>query len=245
MALSRFYLERFGAILHHNVDKALLCGGGSARRLRRRRGPGADRDLPRRSRDPPGQGREGSGRGDRRRSERQWLRETSGSSTLSGTCASCRASAPPRRTWRAFCPGAASRGTAGERHVLGVGFAPLTRSSAWCSPSSSASTRARQGFPPRGRRGHQGHGRAQRRAVHLTVACAFVGRVPRRSGRLRRAEGRAPPSSRSLQRRGRAHARDVEVNAADGDERPTASTSPSPAPPPRPATTGRSGAATA
>lgn len=25
--LSRFYLERFGAILHHNVDKALLCGG--------------------------------------------------------------------------------------------------------------------------------------------------------------------------------------------------------------------------
>lgn len=26
-ALSRFYLERFGRILHHNVDKALLCGG--------------------------------------------------------------------------------------------------------------------------------------------------------------------------------------------------------------------------
>ena len=25
--LSRFYLERFGFILHHNVDKALLCGG--------------------------------------------------------------------------------------------------------------------------------------------------------------------------------------------------------------------------
>lgn len=25
--LSRFYLERFGEILHHNVDKALLCGG--------------------------------------------------------------------------------------------------------------------------------------------------------------------------------------------------------------------------
>ncbi|MGA8006263.1 MAG: methionine adenosyltransferase [Burkholderiales bacterium] len=28
-ALSRFYLERFGAILHHNVDKALLCGGAA------------------------------------------------------------------------------------------------------------------------------------------------------------------------------------------------------------------------
>jgi S-adenosylmethionine synthetase len=27
VALSRFYLERFGAILHHNVDKALLRGG--------------------------------------------------------------------------------------------------------------------------------------------------------------------------------------------------------------------------
>jgi S-adenosylmethionine synthetase len=27
VALSRFYLERFGAILHHNVDKALLWGG--------------------------------------------------------------------------------------------------------------------------------------------------------------------------------------------------------------------------
>jgi S-adenosylmethionine synthetase len=28
-ALSRFYIERFGAILHHNVDKALLCGGAA------------------------------------------------------------------------------------------------------------------------------------------------------------------------------------------------------------------------
>lgn len=27
VALSRFYLERFGFILHHNVDKALLWGG--------------------------------------------------------------------------------------------------------------------------------------------------------------------------------------------------------------------------
>lgn len=27
VALSRYYMERFGAILHHNVDKALLCGG--------------------------------------------------------------------------------------------------------------------------------------------------------------------------------------------------------------------------
>ena len=27
LALSRFYLERFGQILHHNVDKALLWGG--------------------------------------------------------------------------------------------------------------------------------------------------------------------------------------------------------------------------
>ena len=29
VALSRFYIERFGAILHHNVDKALLCGGAA------------------------------------------------------------------------------------------------------------------------------------------------------------------------------------------------------------------------
>jgi S-adenosylmethionine synthetase len=29
LALSRFYLDRFGAILHHNVDKALLCGGAA------------------------------------------------------------------------------------------------------------------------------------------------------------------------------------------------------------------------
>jgi S-adenosylmethionine synthetase len=29
VALSRFYLDRFGAILHHNVDKALLCGGAA------------------------------------------------------------------------------------------------------------------------------------------------------------------------------------------------------------------------
>ena len=27
--LSRFYLERFGSVLHHNVDKALLCGGAA------------------------------------------------------------------------------------------------------------------------------------------------------------------------------------------------------------------------
>ncbi|HVW36114.1 MAG TPA: methionine adenosyltransferase [Pirellulales bacterium] len=29
LALSRFYLDRFGLVLHHNVDKALLCGGAS------------------------------------------------------------------------------------------------------------------------------------------------------------------------------------------------------------------------
>jgi S-adenosylmethionine synthetase len=29
IGLSRFYLERFGAILHHNVDKALLVGGSA------------------------------------------------------------------------------------------------------------------------------------------------------------------------------------------------------------------------
>ena len=29
ISLSRFYMERFGAILHHNVDKALLCGGSA------------------------------------------------------------------------------------------------------------------------------------------------------------------------------------------------------------------------
>ncbi len=30
MALSRFYVERFGAVLHHNVDKVLLWGGAAA-----------------------------------------------------------------------------------------------------------------------------------------------------------------------------------------------------------------------
>jgi len=29
-ALCREYRNRFGAILHHNVDKALLCGGRAA-----------------------------------------------------------------------------------------------------------------------------------------------------------------------------------------------------------------------
>jgi S-adenosylmethionine synthetase len=29
-ALSRHYLERFGRVLHHNVDKALLCGGSAS-----------------------------------------------------------------------------------------------------------------------------------------------------------------------------------------------------------------------
>ena len=29
VSLSRFYVERFGTILHHNVDKALLCGGAA------------------------------------------------------------------------------------------------------------------------------------------------------------------------------------------------------------------------
>lgn len=31
--LSRYYLERFGRILHHNVDKLLLCGGASRPRF--------------------------------------------------------------------------------------------------------------------------------------------------------------------------------------------------------------------
>jgi S-adenosylmethionine synthetase len=29
IGLARFYLERFGAVLHHNVDKGLLCGGAA------------------------------------------------------------------------------------------------------------------------------------------------------------------------------------------------------------------------
>jgi S-adenosylmethionine synthetase len=33
VALARFYLERFGAILHHNVDKALLWGGAARPRF--------------------------------------------------------------------------------------------------------------------------------------------------------------------------------------------------------------------
>jgi len=32
-ALCRYYFERFGRVLHHNVDKALLCGGVSAPRF--------------------------------------------------------------------------------------------------------------------------------------------------------------------------------------------------------------------
>lgn len=32
-ALSRFYVDRFGQILHHNVDKALLCGGSARPRF--------------------------------------------------------------------------------------------------------------------------------------------------------------------------------------------------------------------
>ena len=31
--LCRYYLDRFGEILHHNVDKALLCGGSAAPRF--------------------------------------------------------------------------------------------------------------------------------------------------------------------------------------------------------------------
>ena len=33
VALSRFYVERFGLVLHHNVDKVLLCGGSSQPRF--------------------------------------------------------------------------------------------------------------------------------------------------------------------------------------------------------------------
>jgi len=32
-ALSRYYVERFGRVLHHNVDKALLCGGSARPRF--------------------------------------------------------------------------------------------------------------------------------------------------------------------------------------------------------------------
>ncbi len=33
LALSRFYVDRFGLVLHHNVDKVLLCGGSSQPRF--------------------------------------------------------------------------------------------------------------------------------------------------------------------------------------------------------------------
>src|SRR5690606_39588302 len=33
VSLSRYYLEHFGAILHHNVDKALICAGSASPRF--------------------------------------------------------------------------------------------------------------------------------------------------------------------------------------------------------------------
>ena len=45
-ALSRTYLERFGRVLHHNVDKALLCGGSAAPRFGGGEIDAADRDHP-------------------------------------------------------------------------------------------------------------------------------------------------------------------------------------------------------
>ena len=61
IALSRFYLERFGAILHHNVDKGLLWGGTAQTRLRRWRGHRAYRGLYRRPRHRDLRGRDHSG----------------------------------------------------------------------------------------------------------------------------------------------------------------------------------------
>ena len=50
IGLARFYVERFGAILHHNVDKALLIGGPRVR-------PSAAASSPSRSRSFSREGR--------------------------------------------------------------------------------------------------------------------------------------------------------------------------------------------
>ena len=48
--LCRDYQSRFGQVLHHNVDKALLCGRPGRARVRRRRRDGTDQNIPGRPR---------------------------------------------------------------------------------------------------------------------------------------------------------------------------------------------------
>ena len=60
-ALARYYLDNFGSVLHHNVDKSLLVGGRSLPAFAG--GSATDGPLPVRPRDNQRAGQTGSGVG--------------------------------------------------------------------------------------------------------------------------------------------------------------------------------------
>ena len=215
LALSRFYLERFGAILHHNVDKALLIGGAArpafgggaldepieiilaGRATRRLRGVEVpvDEIAVRASRDWLGRNlRNVDVARDFRIVPR--IRETSPDLAA------------------LFARGAGGMPLANDTS-FGVGFAPLDRLERAVLAADAALARA-GGSPELGDDtkvlGVRSGGR-----IELTVACAFVGRhvrdlddyfaKKRRAGQLAAAAAREASGAEA----------EATVNAADGD----------------------------
>ena len=199
LALSRHYLEHHGAILHHNVDKALLVGGAAAPRF------GGGRVLEpimiylagRAISDVRGVAR--AGRGARRAAARRaWLR-----ANLRGIDVERHVQLHPL-VRRGSAELVDLFGAGGPRLAndtsLGVGYAPLSRARGARARRRAAPHVARAARRVSGsRRGRQGDGHAP--------GCAFP---PHRGGRprgppprrtRRRIARRAPASPRRRARR--------------------------------------------
>ena len=220
LALSRFYLERFGAILHHNVDKALLWGG----RSRPAFGGGEVLEpieiYPRRPRD----------RGSRAAyacRSRSWPSRQPRAG-CARTCAHLdparhvrihsliRPSSPrSRRALRARARGRAAR----ERHLVRRRLRAARSARARGARRRAAAERARdEGGASRDRRGREGDGRAHGRSDSAHGRLRPRGPARRATSptttRRRRASRALAHAARA---RGAAAEVEVEVNAADGD----------------------------
>ena len=215
IGLARFYLERFGAILHHNVDKALLLGGAARPAF----GGGELREPIEITL---------AGRATRRfrgvdvpveeiavESSREWLRRE-----LRGIDPARDVRIVPRiretsADLAALFAGHAQGGVAFANDTsFGTGFAPLDRLERAVLGVERALATA--GYPELGE-DVKVLGLRSGERIDLTVACAFVGRHVRDLADYVAKKERVRQLARTAAREACGGEVDVAVNAADGD----------------------------
>jgi len=221
LGLSRFYRERFGRILHHNVDKVLLVGGRSEPAF----GGGAVREpieitlagrAVREWRGVPVPVDEIA----REACERWLAAHLHALDARAHVRLQCRVRPGAAELVELVSPEAARAHTLANDTSIGVGFAPLSEleSAVLRVEAALNAPSVRRGDPALGE-DVKVMGVREGDAIRLTVACALIGRHLPDLDAYRAARARAAGIAAEAARAGTRRSLDVAVNAGDDDER--------------------------